>query len=195
MNKEESKTITIDQEKKIKRLSTIIMIIIIIIIIIVTADIILVAKFNKGPFLAIPLKTYNDGGTKEYYGLGYKVIKYNQKIGRKDMVIGSWFLKYNTTPKDFTLSSLAYSIINDNTDYKGSFLRITGTISKIDKKNKTLTLIFKDEEKGKYDLTIKAHLLSDINKFNLNAPVSLLGTVSSYEKKDKTLTLENTFAE
>ena len=43
----------------------------------------------------IKTHTYNDGGTKEYYGLGYKVIKYNQVQGRRDKVIGSWKLKYN----------------------------------------------------------------------------------------------------
>ena len=36
---------------------------------------------------------YKDGGTKEYYGLGYKVIKYNQIEGRRDTQIGLWNLK------------------------------------------------------------------------------------------------------
>ena len=69
------------------------MIVIIVIASLVTLDITLVTKSNVGPFLAIRTKVYDDGGTKEYYGLGYKVIKYNQKVGRRDTVIGSWSLK------------------------------------------------------------------------------------------------------
>lgn len=36
------------------------------------------SKFSKRPIFAIPGATYKDGGTREYYGLGYKVIKYNK---------------------------------------------------------------------------------------------------------------------
>ena len=48
-----------------------------------------------GKLLNIARPTYNDGGTKIYYGLGYKVIKYHQTQGRRDMEIGNWSLKYN----------------------------------------------------------------------------------------------------
>lgn len=36
-----------------------------------------------------------DGGSKEYYGLGYKVIKCNTLSGDKSISIGSWNLKYS----------------------------------------------------------------------------------------------------
>jgi hypothetical protein len=36
------------------------------------------AKHNKKPIFAIPILRHKDGGTVEYYGLGYKVIKYNK---------------------------------------------------------------------------------------------------------------------
>ena len=73
MQTEEKKQegISVEQEKKIKMISTIVMIIILVIGILVTTDILLVSKKDIGPFLAINTKTYNDGGTKEYYGLGY----------------------------------------------------------------------------------------------------------------------------
>ena len=67
--------IPVEKEKKIKKISTVVMIVIIVIGVLVTTDILLVSKAGIGPFLAINTKTYNDGGTKEYYGLGYKVIK------------------------------------------------------------------------------------------------------------------------
>ena len=82
--------IPVEEEKKIKKISTIVMIVIIVIGVLVTTDILLVSKAHIGPFLAIITKVYNDVGTKEYYGLGYKVIKYNQKVCRRDTVTGSW---------------------------------------------------------------------------------------------------------
>ena len=186
--------IPVEEEKKIKKISTIIMIVIIVIGVLVTTDILLVSKAHIGPFLAVNTKTYNDGGTKEYYGLGYKVIKYNQKVGRRDTVIGSWGIKYNTNPETFTIRELAYSIINDNNNHVGEFIRLTGTISSKNNKNNTVTLKFTDDIDGKYDLTVKAELLSkNIKDLNKDAPISLIGVIESYD--NKTLTIENVFAE
>ena len=186
--------IPVEEEKKIKKISTIVMIVIIVIGALVTTDILLVSKAHIGPFLAIRTKVYNDGATKEYYGLGYKVIKYNQKVGRRDTVIGSWGIKYNTNPETFTIRELAYSIINDNNNHIGEFIRLTGTISSKNNKNNTVTLKFTDDIDGKYDLTVKANLLSkNIKKLNKNAPISLIGVIKSYD--NKTLTIENVFAE
>ena len=196
MQTEEQKQegISVEQEKRIKKISTIIMIVILVIGILVTTDILLISKAGVGPFLAIRTKVYDDGGTKEYYGLGYKVIKYNQKVGRRDTVIGSWSIKYNTNPETYTIRELAYSIINDNNNHVGEFIRLTGTISSKSNKNNTITLKFSDEEDGKYNLTVQAKILSEnIKDLNKNAPVSLIGTVTDYN--NKTLIIENAFAE
>ena len=186
--------ISVEKEKLIKKVSTIIMIIIIIIGVLITTDILLITKKKIGPFLAINTKTYNDGGTKEYYGLGYKVIKYNQKVGRRDTVIGSWFIKYDTNPTTYTITDLAYSIINDNNNHVGEFIRLTGTITSKNNKNNIITLKFEDNEEGKYNLTVKANLLSDnIKELNVNSSISLIGVVTDYN--NNTLTIENVFAE
>ena len=196
MQTEEQKQegISVEEEKKIKKISTIVTIIILVIGLLVTTDILLVTKRGVGPFLAIRTKVYDDGGTKEYYGLGYKVIKYNQKVGRRDTVIGSWTIKYNTNPETYTIRELAYSIINDNNNHVGEFIRLTGTISSKSNKNNTITLKFTDDIEGKYDLTVKANLLSkNIKELNKNAPISLIGIITDYN--NKTLTIENVFAE
>lgn len=58
-------------------------------------------KFDKRPIFSIPIVVYKDGGTVEYYGPGYKIIKYNRldeingESGRKDMEFGLWNLKYS----------------------------------------------------------------------------------------------------
>ena len=36
-----------------------------------------------------------DGGTIEYFGLGYKVIDFHTLAGFDDVKIGSWFMDYN----------------------------------------------------------------------------------------------------
>ena len=194
MQTEEEKLegISIEEEKKIKKISTIVMIAIIVIGLLITLDILLVSKAHVGPFLAIRTKVYDDGGTKEDYGLGYKVIKYNQKIGRRDTIIGSWSIKYDTTPTNYTLEDLAFSIINDNNNHIDEFIRLTGTIKKVDKSNKTLTLTYEDDD-GKYNLTVKAEVISETFKFNENAPVSIIGIVNKYD--NKTITISNAFAE
>ena len=194
MQTEEEKLegISIEEEKKIKKISTIVMIAIIVIGLLITLDILLVSKAHVGPFLAIRTKVYDDGGTKEYYGLGYKVIKYNQKIGRRDTIIGSWSIKYDITPTNYTLEDLAFSIINDNNNHIDEFIRLTGTIKKVDKSNKTLTLTYEDAD-GKYNLTVKAEVISETFKFNKNAPVSIIGIVNKYD--NKTITISNAFAE
>lgn len=58
------------------------------------------SKVNKPPIFAIPLITYKDGGSAEYYGLGYKVIKYvNLTAERGPEVMkfdfGTWFMKFS----------------------------------------------------------------------------------------------------
>ena len=42
-----------------------------------------------------PAGTYMDGGTVEYFGLGYKVIDFNTLAGFDDIKIGTWFMDYN----------------------------------------------------------------------------------------------------
>lgn len=187
--------ISVEEEKKIKKISTIVMIVILVIGLLVTTDILLVSKAGVGPFLAIRTKAYDDGGTKEYYGLGYKVIKYNQKIGRRDTVLGTWSLKYDTTPINFTLEDLALSIVNDNNNHLTDFIRLTGTINNVNKNTKTITLRYKDENKGKYELTVKANVISHKFNYNKNDSISLIGVVSNYEKNSQTLTISDAFAE
>ncbi len=58
------------------------------------------ARANKSPFFAIPITRYKDGGSTEYYGLGYKVIKYvNLNVERGPEVVkidfGTWFLRFS----------------------------------------------------------------------------------------------------
>ena len=42
-----------------------------------------------------PAGIISDGGTIEYFGLGYKVIDFHTLAGYDDIKIGSWFMDYN----------------------------------------------------------------------------------------------------
>lgn len=60
------------------------------------------AKANKSPVFAIPVLRHKDGGSVEYYGLGYKVIKYinfNVESGSEvaNVDFGTWFMKFSPT--------------------------------------------------------------------------------------------------
>ncbi|MFG6319303.1 MAG: hypothetical protein K1W33_05530 [Clostridia bacterium] len=48
---------------------------------------------EKEPIFSINTISYRDGGSKEYMGLGYKIIKYHNDM-KNYFKIGTWFLKY-----------------------------------------------------------------------------------------------------
>ena len=142
--------------KNFTKIINVVFVILIVIMLMITVDIVCVARYNKGPFFAIKTTTYKDGGTKVYYGFGYKVIKYNQVQGRRDMQIGLWTMPYNIEPLNLQDLDLAIEFTDSpNKTYKKyykKFVRISSTLSKIDNTNKTITLGYKDED-GKYTHT------------------------------------------
>lgn len=54
-------------------------------------------KNNERPIFCIknPAGTILDGGTVEFFGLGYKVIDFHTIARFDDIKIGSWFMEYN----------------------------------------------------------------------------------------------------
>ena len=52
-------------------------------------------KNNETPLFCILKDEANDGGTKIYLGLGYKVIDFHTLAEYDDIKIGSWFMDYN----------------------------------------------------------------------------------------------------
>lgn len=79
-----------------KRIITIILLVWVVILMVDAS----LAFFDKTPIFAVPLKKYKDGGSAEYYGLGYKVIKYVDLSVEKgpelqDVAFGSWFMEFS----------------------------------------------------------------------------------------------------
>lgn len=194
-----------EKEKRAKKLINIFFYAAIIIILLISIDIVCIIKFNVGPFFAIRTNVYNDGGTKVYYGIGYKVIKYHQKQGRRDTVIGMWSMPYSTTPTDIKLVDLAIELENNPEKnyqkFSNKFLRVSGQASKVNKKANTITLKYYDED-GKYTLNLICQLSKDSKKVStkkINSNINIIGTVSKYELKNKsnpnTLYMKDCFTE
>lgn len=193
----------IDKENSTsKKIVNVIFILIIALGIMIAADIVCVAKYNKGPYFAIRTNTYNDGGTEVFYGLGYKVIKYHQKQGRRDTQIGFWNMKYQTTPTDINAIDLAIEFRNNPKKTANKlakkFVRLTGEIYKI--KDKELILQYKDPTDA-YTLRIKCKMADEEDFSNLQEKmeITVIGTIENFTIATKTtpnkVNMSNCFAE
>lgn len=83
-------------KKELKIMFSILGIIFILGIVFFVVDYKRVQKQEKPIFcIQNPAGIINDGGTIEYFGLGYKVIDFHTLAGYDDIKIGSWFMDYN----------------------------------------------------------------------------------------------------
>lgn len=202
---EAKKTFQRVKTSKFMGIFNVLFVLIMVIMLIISVDVICVTRYNIGPFFAINTKTYKDGGTKEYYGLGYKVIKYSEISGRRDTEIGFWNMKYSTEPLMIDDLDLAIEFQNNpeptaNKYYK-KYLIINSTIKNIDTKKNEISLGYNDPD-GKYTLEINCKMASrkdSLVNYKINDKVSIKGTVSSFSIKEATKTnkviLENCFIE
>lgn len=176
--------------------------IIVVMLIMTAVDVIAVARYDVGPFFAINTKTYKDGGTKVYYGLGYKVINYNVLEGRKGKVVGSWFMPYSTVSTKIDILDLALEFEKDkestSNKFYNQYLEVVGTISLMDEENKLVEMEYVDKD-GKYTLLVKGHLTDEVimSSYNAGEKIHLLGTAKVFkvktEKEPNTIELEQCF--
>lgn len=68
------------------------------------------AKNQEKPIFCIqnPAGVIMDGGTIEYFGLGYKVIDFHTLAGFDDIKIGSWFMDYNDFKEEMKVYEMKY---------------------------------------------------------------------------------------
>ena len=190
---------------KLTKIFNIVFILLIIIMAIISIDVICVARYNIGPFFAIKTDTYKDGGTEVYYGLGYKVIKYNEIIGRRDTQIGFWSMPYSTTPTSIQDIDLAIEFQNNpektSKKYYKKYLRIPSEIKSINIKKNQLVLHYQDPD-GKYTLEINCSMAtesSDLTYYSEKQKLAVNGTVYKFTLKDdknsNTVYLSDCFAD
>lgn len=178
------------KNNKFMKIFNIIFVVAMLIMIIISIDVICITKYNVGPLFAIKTKTHKDGGTKEYYGLGYKIIKYNEINGRQDTQIGFWSMKYSTEPITIQDIDLAIKFQNNPQktadQYYKQYVKISSTIKAIDKNNNKLILEYTDPD-GKYTLEIECDMASkkDVsNTYQANSKVSVKGTINKFSVRE-----------
>lgn len=187
------------------KIFNIVFIVAMLVMLIICVDVICVTKYNVGPLFAIKTKTYKDGGTKEYYGLGYKVIKYKEINGRQDVQIGFWGMKYSTEPIIIEDVDLAIEFQNKpeqtaNKYYK-QYVMITSIIKEIDKEDNEIVLEYTDPD-NKYTLEIECEMASDISlldNYKVKDKVSIKGTIYKFSVREdddsNSVTISNCFVE
>ena len=169
-----------DMLLRLNKIARIILKVVAVISVLIIIDLFLITRFEFGPLFAIRTKTYKDGGTKEYYGLGYKVIRYNVTNGREGIVVGNYSLKYNKTAKKVDLSKT--KLTEDN---NGDYVEITGKVDKVDKKNKRIVL-----QNGKNEIYCDMkEEFKEYNKISINKIVNITGRI--YVEDSNELYIEN----
>ena len=176
-----------------------------IVMLIICVDVICVTKYKVGPIFAIKTKEYNDGGTKEYYGLGYKVIKYKEIEGRQDTQLGFWSMKYSTEPIIVEDVDLAIEFQNKPEEtankYYNQYVLVTSIIKEVDKEDNEIVLEYTDPD-NKYTLDIKCEMASNISlldNYKVKDKVSVKGTIYKFSVREaddsNSVTLSNCFVE
>ena len=150
----------------------------------VVFDVVMVIKFNVGPIFAIKVKTYNDGGTKEYAGIFYKVIKYKQTNGRRDMVLGSYKLSYSGEVYKKSVLDLAILYRDDFTNFsllEGKYVVVTGKVLSVSKEKQVVKLIYEDSD-NKYQTIVTFKMDKDANYDELKKgnTVKIAGVLDDY---------------
>ena len=150
----------------------------------VVFDVGMVTKFNVGPIFAIKVKTYNDGGTKEYAGIFYKVIKYKQTNGRRDMVLGSYKLSYSGEAYKKSVLDLAILYRDDFTNFsllEGKYVVVTGKVLSVSKEKQVVKLIYEDSD-NKYQTIVTFKMDKDANYDELKKgnTVKIAGVLDDY---------------
>ena len=150
----------------------------------VVFDVVMVTKFNVGPIYAIKVKTYNDGGTKEYAGIFYKVIKYKQTNGRRDMVLGNYKLSYSGEVYKKSVLDLAILYRDDFTNFsllEGKYVVVTGKVLRVSKEKQVVKLIYEDSD-NKYQTIVTFKMDKDANYDELKKgnTVKIAGVLDDY---------------
>lgn len=98
-----------------------------------------------------PAGEINDGGTVEYFGLGYKVIDFNTLAGFDDIKIGTWSMDYN----DFEGERKAYEKIfeenlQSNEEFNRSPENVTIEVDNTTVSSESVSIIVTDNNVDQY---------------------------------------------
>lgn len=106
-------------KKSLKVIGIVLGVIVILGIVFFVVDYNRVQKQEKPIFcIQNPAGIIKDGGTVEYFGLGYKVIDFHTIAGFDDIKIGTWFMDYNDFNEEMKVYEEKYEEeLNKNKEY------------------------------------------------------------------------------
>ena len=93
-----------------------------------------------------PAGIMNDGGTVEYFGLGYKVIDFHTIAGFDDIKIGTWFMDYNDFNEEMKVYEEKFEKELRKNDYNIGNDVFKATIKEIREYNGITTILIKGLE-------------------------------------------------
>lgn len=117
-------------------------------------------KNGKNPIFCIRnlAGIYMDGGTIEYFGLGYKVIDFHTLAGYDDIKIGSWFMDYNDFEEEMKEYEERFEKEMKNSEYS-----FCGTITQVEENLFFVEPDENEEIKKSADLIMVEKLKIDTN--------------------------------
>lgn len=117
-------------------------------------------KEQKKPIFCINVATHRDGGSKEYLGVGYKVIDFHTLEGYNDMKIGTWFVQYNDFDEEMKRYKTHFEEELQENDYNIGNHAFNARIEKIKKYNGITTILIEGIEsndinhRGKFNFSV-----------------------------------------
>ena len=137
-------------KKFLKVIGIILGIIVVLGVVFFTVDYNRVQKQEKPIFcIKNPAGIISDGGTIEYFGIGYKVIDFHTLAGYDDIKIGSWFMDYNDFEEEMKNSE--YSFCGTITQVEENLFFVEPDENEEIKKSADLIMV----EKLKIDTNVK----------------------------------------
>ena len=119
-------------------------------------------KNNERPIFCIhnPAGAMNDGGTVEFFGLGYKVIDFRTLAGFDDIKIGTWFMDYNDFNEEMKVYEKKFEEKLQKNDYNIENNVFNARIKEIREYNGITTILIEGLEsndinhRGEFDLSV-----------------------------------------
>ena len=107
----------------------------------------------------------NDGGTIEYFGLGYKVIDFNTLAGFDDIKIGTWSMDYN----DFEEERKAYENtfeenLKSNEEFSRSPENVTIEVDDTTITPESVSIIITDNNEEQYGWGVEFRVQQKVNE-------------------------------
>ena len=119
-------------------------------------------KNNERPIFCIhnPAGAMNDGGTVEFFGLGYKVIDFRTLAGFDDIKIGTWFMDYNDFNEEMKVYEKKFEEKLQKNDYNIGNNVFNARIKEIREYNGITTILIEGLEsndinhRGEFDFSV-----------------------------------------